>query len=209
MKKLSWAVALAAFLVFFGVYSFRLGIEPAFRHDDYVYTYPSFSLAERGDFGSPLFGPGLNVEKRTYALTGYYYFTVPRRTDPLSRGRPAVDPAGQHLPLRAAGGGRDLLSDASRCVPRPVRLFVRAHERRKDGHRRAPRASGDDGWLLPDDGSARLLALARGGSPPAVRALRNERRIRGRDALTHFGVVLRGGTSHGVLGFTGAGGSAA
>jgi len=66
MKALAWALALMVFLVFFGVYSFRLGIEPAFMHDDYEYTYPSFSLAERGNFGSPLLGTGFNVANRTY-----------------------------------------------------------------------------------------------------------------------------------------------
>jgi hypothetical protein len=57
------------------VYSFRLGVEPIFWHDDYEYTYPSFSLAARGNLGSPLFGPGLNVENRTYRPT-YYFSTV-------------------------------------------------------------------------------------------------------------------------------------
>ncbi len=76
MKKLSWVVAPAVFLLFFGIYSFRLGIQPALMHDDYEYTYPSFSLAERGNFGSPLLGPGLNIENRTYNLIVYYYASV-------------------------------------------------------------------------------------------------------------------------------------
>ena len=76
MRKLSWLVGLAVFLVFFGVYSYRLGIEPAYWHDDYEYTYPSFSLAERGDFGSPLLGTAFNIQNRTYHFTIYYYATV-------------------------------------------------------------------------------------------------------------------------------------
>jgi hypothetical protein len=76
MQKLAWIVALAIFVVFFGVYSFRLGIEPALMHDDYEYTYPSFSLAERGNFGSPLLGTALNIQKRTYNLIVYYYASV-------------------------------------------------------------------------------------------------------------------------------------
>jgi len=76
MRKFSWLVGLAAFLVFFGVYSYRLGIEPTFWHDDYEYTYPSFSLAERGDFGSPLLGTAFNIQNRTYHFTIYYYATV-------------------------------------------------------------------------------------------------------------------------------------
>ena len=60
-SALSWGVGLAVFLVFFGVYSFRLGIEPVFMHDDYEYTYPSFSLAERGNLGSPVLGPVFNL----------------------------------------------------------------------------------------------------------------------------------------------------
>lgn len=76
MKKLTWAVALAVFALFFGVYSFRLGIRPELWHDDFEYTYPSFSLAERGNFGSPLLGPGLNIQNRTYNLIVYYYAGV-------------------------------------------------------------------------------------------------------------------------------------
>jgi hypothetical protein len=75
-KRLSWPAALTVFLVFFGVYSFRLGVEPIFWHDDYEYTYPSFSLAERGNFGSPLLGTAFNVQNRTYHFTIYYYATV-------------------------------------------------------------------------------------------------------------------------------------
>ena len=76
MRKFSWLVGLAVFVLFFGVYSYRLGIEPAFWHDDYEYTYPSFSLAERGDFGSPLLGTAFNIQNRTYHFTIYYYATV-------------------------------------------------------------------------------------------------------------------------------------
>jgi hypothetical protein len=76
MKKLSWAVAPVVFLAFFGIYSFRLGIQPELMHDDFEYTYPAFSLVERGNFGSPLLGPGLNIENRTYNLIVYYYATV-------------------------------------------------------------------------------------------------------------------------------------
>jgi hypothetical protein len=76
MKKFSWFVAAAVFLAFFAIYSYRLGVKPALMHDDYEYTYPSFSLAARGDFGSPLLGPGFNIEKRTYSLTVYYYASV-------------------------------------------------------------------------------------------------------------------------------------
>jgi hypothetical protein len=76
MRKLSWLGGLAVFLVFFGVYSYRLGIEPEFWHDDYEYSYPSFSLAERGNFGSPLLGTAFNIQNRTYHFTVYYYATV-------------------------------------------------------------------------------------------------------------------------------------
>jgi hypothetical protein len=76
MRTLAWFFGTLVFVLFFAVYSFRLGIEPALMHDDYEYTYPSFSLAERGDFGSPLLGPGLNIEKRTYNLIVYYYASV-------------------------------------------------------------------------------------------------------------------------------------
>ncbi len=76
MQKLAWAIAPAVFVLFFAVYSFRLGIQPALMHDDFEYTYPSFSMAERGNFGSPLLGPGLNIENRTYNLIVYYYASV-------------------------------------------------------------------------------------------------------------------------------------
>jgi hypothetical protein len=75
-KAHSWGVGLAVFLVFFGVYSFRLGIEPVFMHDDYEYTYPSFSLAERGNLGSPVLGPVFNLPNRTYHFTAFYFFAV-------------------------------------------------------------------------------------------------------------------------------------
>jgi hypothetical protein len=35
MNELSGLVALAVGLIFFGVYSYRLGIAPTFSHDDY------------------------------------------------------------------------------------------------------------------------------------------------------------------------------
>jgi hypothetical protein len=73
-KAFSWGVGLAVFLVFIGVYSFRLGIEPVFEHDDYEYTYPSFSLAERGNLGSPVLGPAFNLPNRTYHFTAYYFW---------------------------------------------------------------------------------------------------------------------------------------
>jgi hypothetical protein len=73
-KMLSWVIALAVFLVFFGTCSFRLGIEPVFMHDDYEYTYPSFSLVERGNLGSPLLGPAFNLPNRTYHFTAYYFW---------------------------------------------------------------------------------------------------------------------------------------
>jgi hypothetical protein len=76
MKKLAGLTAAIVFLAFFRAASFGLGIRPALMHDDFEYTYPSFSLAERGNFGSPLLGPGLNIENRTYNLTVYYYATV-------------------------------------------------------------------------------------------------------------------------------------
>jgi hypothetical protein len=76
MKALSLGVGVAVFLVFFGVYSFRLGIQPFFMHDDYEYTYPSFSLAERGNLGSPLLGPTFNLPNRTYHFTAFYFFVV-------------------------------------------------------------------------------------------------------------------------------------
>jgi hypothetical protein len=76
MRKLASLAAVVVFLAFFRAASFGLGIRPALMHDDYEYTYPSFSLAERGNFGSPLLAPGLNIENRTYNLTVYYYATV-------------------------------------------------------------------------------------------------------------------------------------
>lgn len=76
MQKLAWVLAPVVFLAFFGVYSYRLGVQPALMHDDFEYTYPSFDLAERGRFGSPLLGPGLNIENRTYNLIVYYYASV-------------------------------------------------------------------------------------------------------------------------------------
>jgi hypothetical protein len=76
MNKLSWPAAAVIFLVFFGTYSHRLGIRPELWHDDYEYTYPSYSLAERGELGSPLLGTGLDIHKRTYSLIVYYYSAV-------------------------------------------------------------------------------------------------------------------------------------
>ncbi len=76
MRWIAWAAAPVVFLTLFGGYAFRLGIQPALEHDDFEYTYPSFDLAERGSFGSPLLGPGLNVANRTYNLIVYYYASV-------------------------------------------------------------------------------------------------------------------------------------
>lgn len=76
MRTLAWLVAAFVFVSFFALYSYRLGVDPALMHDDYEYTYPSFSLVERGNFGSPLLGPGLNIENRTYNLIVYYYASV-------------------------------------------------------------------------------------------------------------------------------------
>jgi hypothetical protein len=74
--RASWLVALAVFLATFGAYSYRLGIEPVFWHDDYEYTYPSFSLAERGSLGSPVLGSALNLANRTYHFTSFYYYLL-------------------------------------------------------------------------------------------------------------------------------------
>lgn len=76
MKVLPWLAATLVFAAFFATYSYHLGVAPAFMHDDYEYTYPSFALAERASFGSPLLGTGLNIGNRTYNLTIYYYATV-------------------------------------------------------------------------------------------------------------------------------------
>jgi hypothetical protein len=76
MKALPWVASLAVFVVFFAVYSYRLGIKPVLWHDDYEYTYPSFSLAEHASIGSPLLGTGLDIDKRTYNLPVYYYASV-------------------------------------------------------------------------------------------------------------------------------------
>jgi hypothetical protein len=76
MKVLPWLAATLVFAAFFAIYSYHLGVAPAFMHDDYEYTYPSFTLAEHGSFGSPLLGTGLNIGNRTYNLTIYYYATV-------------------------------------------------------------------------------------------------------------------------------------
>jgi hypothetical protein len=106
MKKLSWPAALATFFVFFTLYSFRLGIRPEFWHDDYEYTYPSFSLAERGDFGSPLLGTGLGIHKRTYNLIVYYYASVHAVLIRLLGDGPAAIPLANtfHFALLAAAG---------------------------------------------------------------------------------------------------------
>ena len=76
MKTLSWIVAVAVFVLFFALYSFRLGAKPALWHDDFEYTYLAFSLVEHGSFGSPLLGTGLDVDKRNYSLIVYYYASV-------------------------------------------------------------------------------------------------------------------------------------
>ena len=154
---LSGAVAFAIFLVFFGIYSFRLGVQPALMHDDYEYTYPSFNLAERGNFGSPLLGTALNIHNRTYNLVVYYYASVHAVLIRIFGDGAAVDPAGQHVSLRPAGRVRSLLSGAPAGVPGPRRLPFRAHEGRADDRRRAPGAAGDDGGLLSS--SSAVLAL--------------------------------------------------
>ncbi|MFN8095525.1 MAG: hypothetical protein U0599_25470, partial [Vicinamibacteria bacterium] len=60
-----WVVAVVVFVALFEIYSFRLGVDPRLMHDDFEYTHPSYSLAERGDYGSPLLGHGFNVDRRT------------------------------------------------------------------------------------------------------------------------------------------------
>lgn len=75
-RRLSWIAAAAVFAAVFAAYSYRLGLAPVLEHDDYEYTYPSFSFAKYGHYGSPLLGPGFNIERRTYSLTVYYYATV-------------------------------------------------------------------------------------------------------------------------------------
>ena len=106
MQKLPWAVAVVVFLLFFGLYSFRLGIRPELMHDDFEYTYPSFSLAERGNFGSPLLGPGFNIENRTYNLIVYYYATVHAAMIRLYGDGPESVPLANtlHFALLAAAG---------------------------------------------------------------------------------------------------------
>ncbi len=75
-------------------------------HDDYEYTYPSFSLAERGNFGSPLLGPGFNIENRTYNLIVYYYATVHAAMIRLYGDGPESVPLANtlHFALLAAAG---------------------------------------------------------------------------------------------------------
>jgi hypothetical protein len=75
-RSLCWLLALLVFVGVFAAFSYRLGLQPVFEHDDYEYTYPSFSLAAHGHYGSPLLGPGFNIERRTYNLTIHYYATV-------------------------------------------------------------------------------------------------------------------------------------
>jgi hypothetical protein len=106
MQKLSWTVGIVVFLAFFGLYTFRLGIKPVLMHDDFEYTYPSFSLIERGNFGSPLLGPGLNIEKRTYNLIVYYYATVHAVLIRAFGGGPQAVPLANtfHFGLLAAAG---------------------------------------------------------------------------------------------------------
>jgi hypothetical protein len=76
VRRLAWIAAALVFATVFAAYSYRLGVAPVLEHDDYEYTYPSFSFAEHGNYGSPLLGPGFNIERRTYSLTVYYYATV-------------------------------------------------------------------------------------------------------------------------------------
>ena len=119
-RRISWLIAPAVFVVFFATYSFRLGIAPALMHDDFEYTYPSFSLAERGNFGSPLLGPGLNIENRTYNLIVYYYASVHAVLIRLFGDAAQSIPLANTLSLRAARGrGRVLLRCAARRSPAP------------------------------------------------------------------------------------------
>jgi hypothetical protein len=101
-----WVFSLAAFLFLLGVFSGRLGIEPVFSPDDYEYTYPSFSLAERGNFGSPLLGPTLNIENRTYVRPVYYYATLHAALIRASSDDPQAIPLANtlHFALLAAAG---------------------------------------------------------------------------------------------------------
>ena len=75
MRARATAAGLLSFVIVFGGIT-SLGVVPLFMHDDYEYTYPSFSLVHAGDFGSPLMGSGLNIAHRTYNFTMYYYATV-------------------------------------------------------------------------------------------------------------------------------------
>ena len=113
-----WTIAGLAslvFVAFFGVYKFRLGVEPLLWGDDYEYTYPSFSLAERGNFGSPRLRPGFNVDTRTYRLTIYYYAAVHAVLIRIFGHGPEAIPLANtfHFALLAAAGTAFLLR---RCV---------------------------------------------------------------------------------------------
>jgi hypothetical protein len=105
-RTLAWGVGVAVFLVFFGVYSFRLGIRPLLTHDDYEYTYPSFSLAEHGNLGSPVLGPAFNLPNRTYHFTGYYFSLVHAALIRVLGDGPQSIPLANtlHLGLLAAAG---------------------------------------------------------------------------------------------------------
>ena len=75
-------------------------------HDDFEYTHPSFSLAERGDYGSPLLGRGFNVDRRTYHFAVYYYAAVHAALIRAFGDRPESIPLGNvfHLALLAGAG---------------------------------------------------------------------------------------------------------
>jgi hypothetical protein len=126
-----WTVAALVFVAFFGVYSFRLGVEPLLFGDDYDYTYPSFSLAERGNFGSPLLGPGFNVETRTYRLTVYYYAAVHAVLIRIFGDGPEAIPLANtfHFALLAAAGTAFLLRRRA-FLGAAVFLYALTHDER-------------------------------------------------------------------------------
>ena len=101
-----WVVAVVVFVALFETYSFRLGVDPRLMHDDFEYTHPSYSLAERGDYGSPLLGHGFNVDRRTYHFAVYYYAAVHAALIRVFGDAPESIPLGNvfHLALLAAAG---------------------------------------------------------------------------------------------------------
>ena len=125
MKKLTWAAAVAVVLLFFNVYSFRLGIKPVLWHDDFEYTYPSFSLAQHGNLGSPLLGTALGIHDRTYNLIVYYYACVHAVLIRLYGAGPDAIPLANtlHFALLAAAGAFLLLR---RHAPLGACLFLYA-----------------------------------------------------------------------------------